>query len=117
MTALARRQFKALLFLGLFYLAVRFVHTYPVPMPANQLHILRKLSRWLRIRDSDDWYFLVVVIIQFIVAIFVWLLVSHWLGIDDMDNLYFVVLVTIHSFIAVCAYAAIIELWRRCRAG
>ncbi|MBB5508326.1 hypothetical protein HDG35_004607 [Paraburkholderia sp. JPY681] len=35
MATLVRRVFKVVLFCGLFYLALRYVHTYPWPMPKS----------------------------------------------------------------------------------
>lgn len=37
--------FKLVLFAGIYLLTLRFVHTYPLPMPPTQQHILFALSR------------------------------------------------------------------------
>lgn len=62
----ARRLFKMALFIGLFFFSVRYVHTYPWPMPDDQQRILWNVSRWLGVRDPDDVYFVGFVTIQLI---------------------------------------------------
>ncbi|KVS10443.1 hypothetical protein [Burkholderia multivorans] len=68
MATLARRLFKVALFIGLFCVAVRYVHTYPWPMPESQSLIWWRASRWVGIRDPEDLYLLVWVTIDLIVA-------------------------------------------------
>ena len=68
MATLARSAFKLLLFCGLFYLSLRYVHTYPWPMPGNQSVMWWRASRWLGIRDPEDSYFWVWVPIALLVA-------------------------------------------------
>lgn len=60
---------RALLFVGLYDLALRFVHTYPVPMPPDQQDILFLLSQKLGIRDPDDLYIFGFATIDLIIAI------------------------------------------------
>lgn len=67
--------FRVLLFVAIYLLTLRFVHTYPLPMPAAQQHLLFALSRRLGIRDPDDLYLYGFAILDFIVAIGVYLLV------------------------------------------
>jgi hypothetical protein len=60
--------FRVMLFVGLFVLSMRFIHTYPLPMPPDQQHQLFVLSRKLGIRDPDDLYLSVVAIVNLIAA-------------------------------------------------
>ncbi|MCC8395904.1 hypothetical protein LJ656_25295 [Paraburkholderia sp. MMS20-SJTR3] len=130
MATRARKQFKAFLFLGLFYLAGRYVHAYPLEMPEilwelalrldsdpEELYALvfatldlvisllvwSYLTRRLRLRDPDDWYFIVVLIFQTLVGVFVWSVVASWLGLDHANNLHFGIFLAIYTFIAVSA--------------
>jgi len=73
METLVRRLFKVALFLGLFILAIRYVHTYPDPMTESQLLVWWNASEWLGIRDPEDLYFVVWVTIQLIVTIVMYL--------------------------------------------
>ncbi|AIN15255.1 hypothetical protein B7R74_07330 [Yersinia pseudotuberculosis] len=75
MATLARRLFKTLLFVGLLLLSIRYVHTYPVPMPADQLALLFTLSEKLGIRDPDDLYIPVMMIVDLIAAIIAYVLI------------------------------------------
>lgn len=68
MATLVRRLFKVALFLGLFRLAVPYVHTYPWPMPESQSVMWWRASRRLGVRDPEDLYFVVWVTIDLIVA-------------------------------------------------
>ncbi|NML33683.1 hypothetical protein [Paraburkholderia antibiotica] len=72
MATLARRLSRLALFIGLLLLSIRYVHTYPDPMPAGQQHILWKISRWLGVRDPDDVYIPAMAVIELIVAIVVY---------------------------------------------
>ncbi|RDS79080.1 hypothetical protein DWU98_19585 [Dyella monticola] len=73
MVALARKFLaiivRAILFIGLYDLALRFVHTYPVPMPPDQQNILFLLSEKLGIRDPDDLYIFGFATIDLVVTI------------------------------------------------
>lgn len=57
MATLARRVFKVALFCCLFYLALRYIHTYPWPMPERQSLMWWRAARRLGIRDPEDLYF------------------------------------------------------------
>ncbi|MGF6298927.1 hypothetical protein OKW42_002257 [Paraburkholderia sp. WC7.3d] len=56
------------LFIGLFCLAVPYVHTYPWPMPESQSVTWWRASRSLGVRDPQDLYFTVWSVIDLIVA-------------------------------------------------
>ncbi len=75
MATLARRIFKTLLFTTLFFLSVRYVHTYPFPMPKEQVTLLFKLSAALGIRDPDDLYISSMLIIELITTIAAYILI------------------------------------------
>lgn len=66
--------FKVLLFAGIYLLTLRFVHTYPLPMPPSQQSTLFALSRGLGIRDPDDLYLYGFAVADLIVAIPLYLL-------------------------------------------
>ncbi len=72
MVALARSllaiTFKIALFIGLFVISMRFIHTYPLPMPPDQQHQLFMVSRKLGIRDPDDLYLSAVAIVNLAAA-------------------------------------------------
>ncbi|CAN0619883.1 conserved protein of unknown function [Burkholderia multivorans] len=72
MVALARSLlaiiFKIALFVSLFVISMRFIHTYPLPMPLDQQHQLLMVSRNLSIRDPDDLYLSVVVVVNLVAA-------------------------------------------------
>ena len=53
MATLARRMLRLLLFFGLFFLAVRFVHTYPIPMTQDQQQHLIVISEEMGVRDAE----------------------------------------------------------------
>lgn len=72
MARLVRRLFKVALFIGLFVLSVRYVHTYPMPMPENQLAFWFAAADCFGIRDPDDLYIPTMVVIELIVAILVY---------------------------------------------
>jgi len=59
---------KLLMFVGLFVLSMRFIHTYPQPMPPEQLQYLFAISRTLGLRDPDDFYLSAVAIVNLIAA-------------------------------------------------
>lgn len=60
--------FKALLFFGLFWLSIPYIHTYPIPLPPDHQHILLVLSRKLGICDPDDFYVSAVIITNLFAA-------------------------------------------------
>jgi hypothetical protein len=60
--------FRVMLFVGLFVLSVRFVHTYPLPMPPEHQHQLFVLSQKLGVRDPENLYLFAEVIVNLIAA-------------------------------------------------
>lgn len=68
MGIVVRRLFKVALFIGLFCLAVPYVHTYPIPMPENQARAWLHAANWLGIRDPDDLYIPLILLADLIVA-------------------------------------------------
>lgn len=60
--------FKAILFVSLFSLSIRFIHTYPLPMPPEHQHQLFVLSQKFGIRDPGDLYLSAAVIVNLIAA-------------------------------------------------
>ncbi|GAB7266757.1 hypothetical protein DZJ_33080 [Dickeya ananatis] len=75
MATLARRVCKTLLFFTLLFLSVRYVHTYPIPMPKEQVTLLFKLSATLGIRDPEDLYISSMLVIELITTIVVYILI------------------------------------------
>jgi hypothetical protein len=75
MAALARRVAKTLLFVGLFLLSVRYVHTYPWPMPESQLHVWLLVANRLGVHDPDDVYIPTMLVIELIVTIAAYVLI------------------------------------------
>jgi hypothetical protein len=75
MGTLARRIAKTLLFVGLFLLSVRYVHTYPVPMPENQLEVWISVANGLGFHDPDDLYIPIMLVIELIAAIVAYVLI------------------------------------------
>jgi hypothetical protein len=69
MATLVRRLLKTVLFVGLFMLSVRYVHTHPVPMAENQLMVLLSIANRVGIRDPDDLYILVMLILELLVTV------------------------------------------------
>lgn len=47
MATLVRRLLKVLFFIGLFILAVKYIHSYPYPMPESQLQYWFSISEFL----------------------------------------------------------------------
>jgi hypothetical protein len=62
------RAFKITLFLCLFVLSMRFIHTYPLPMPPEHQHQLFVISRKLNIRDPEDLYLSTLAIVNLVAA-------------------------------------------------
>jgi hypothetical protein len=56
---------------------MRFIHTYPLPMPLDQQHKLIVLSRQFGIRDPDDLYLSVVVVVNLVFAAVEYVLVMR----------------------------------------
>ncbi|MCC8395530.1 hypothetical protein LJ656_23370 [Paraburkholderia sp. MMS20-SJTR3] len=92
-----RKLFKAGLFVGLFCLAVRYVHTYPVPMPDRQVATLLDISDWLGISDPEALYIYGFTTVDLILAVFAWFYLIRWLEIRDSDDLYFLILLIVQS--------------------
>ncbi|QGZ60728.1 hypothetical protein [Paraburkholderia acidisoli] len=71
---------KALLFCGLFLLAGRYVHTYPLPMTTAQQHALIAISTTFGIEDFELFYIVAMIVIDLIVASLVYrAIVGLWL--------------------------------------
>jgi hypothetical protein len=68
MATLVRRLFKVALFVGLYCLAVPYVHTYPIPMPENQARAWLHAANRLGIRDPDDLYIPIILLADLFVA-------------------------------------------------
>lgn len=75
MATLARRTLKLLLFIGLFWLAILYVHTYPLPLTVSQQHILIEISRRLRVEDYEFLYICSMTILDLIVAIIAYVMI------------------------------------------
>lgn len=81
MATLVRRISKTLLFCGLFFLAGRYVHTYPIPMTMGQQHQLIVISEAFGVRDYELFYIgsmalidVIVTIVAYTLAIKLWVL-------------------------------------------
>ncbi|MZI90893.1 hypothetical protein F6X50_17730 [Dickeya dianthicola] len=59
---------KTLLFIALFLLAIRYVHTYPVPLTRKQTDLLVTLSEKAGWKDPELFYITVMSIIDLIAA-------------------------------------------------
>ena len=72
MTTIVRRTLrvtaKFFLFVGLFVLSMHYIHTYPLPMPPEHLHLLFVLSEKLDVRDPEELYLSAVAIVNLIAA-------------------------------------------------
>ncbi|WP_414446733.1 hypothetical protein AB4851_08035 [Burkholderia sp. 22PA0099] len=68
MATLVRRLFKVALFVGLFWISVPYVHTYPIPMPESQALAWLHIANRVGIRDPDDLYIPFVLLANLIVA-------------------------------------------------
>ncbi|MGF6879254.1 hypothetical protein OKW35_008775 [Paraburkholderia sp. MM5477-R1] len=75
MATLARRLCKLFLFLALFLLSVRYVHTYPSPMTLEQQQILIEISDKLEVADYELLYIGAMTAIDLIVAIVLYVLI------------------------------------------
>jgi hypothetical protein len=75
MATLARRLLKVLIFIGLFILAVKYVHTYPYPMPESQLRQWFTISEFFGISNPEDLYFPLMLVLDFIVAVVAYMLI------------------------------------------
>jgi hypothetical protein len=80
MTTVVRRAFKVVLFCALFLLAVRYVHTYPMPMTRQQRHYLIVISERFGVADYEMFYIASMVVIDLIVAAAVYVVILKlWL--------------------------------------
>jgi len=75
MAILVRRIFKTLLFCGLFFLSVRYVHTYPMPMTQDQQQRLIVVSDKLGVRDAEALYIFTMYLIDLMVTIFAYMVI------------------------------------------
>jgi hypothetical protein len=75
MATLVRRAIKVVLFCVLFLLAVRYVHTYPMPMTQQQQHYLIVISERFGVDDYELFYIGAMVVIDLIVAIAVYVVI------------------------------------------
>jgi hypothetical protein len=79
MAALARRATTVLLFCGLYFLAVRYVHTYPMSMTLRQQHYLIVISEKFGVAGYEMFYIVAMMVIDLIVTIAAYLiLVRLW---------------------------------------
>ncbi|MBN3850511.1 hypothetical protein G3N58_27370 [Paraburkholderia sp. Ac-20342] len=80
MATLARKVAKVLLFCGLYFLAIRYVHTYPIPMTLQQQQELIVISDAFGVADTELFYILAMMLIDLIVTIMVYsILLRLWL--------------------------------------
>ncbi|AHK18685.1 hypothetical protein [Yersinia similis] len=68
MATLVRRLLKVLFFIGLFILAVKYIHSYPYPMPESQLQHWFSISEFLGFSNPEDIYFPAMLVLDIIVA-------------------------------------------------
>ncbi|MBC8721589.1 hypothetical protein F6X37_08300 [Paraburkholderia sp. 31.1] len=69
MTTLARRLCKVALFIGLFLVSARSVHTYPWPMPERQALAWLSIANGFGLHDPDDIYIPAMVVIELLVTV------------------------------------------------
>ncbi|HEY4802098.1 MAG TPA: hypothetical protein VIH96_05715 [Paraburkholderia sp.] len=60
---------KVVLFIGLFLLSVRYVHTYPWPMPESQALRWLSIANGFGLHDPDDVYIPAMLTIELIVTV------------------------------------------------
>ncbi len=72
MQAVARNFLNILLFIVLLLISVIFVHTYPYPMPLNQLKYWVYISDLLDIANPENVYFPTMWFVDIMVAIIVY---------------------------------------------
>lgn len=76
---LVRRCLKTILFMGLFYLSARYIHTYPNPMPANQLRILWAITDAFNASDPEIVYMFLMLTLDLITTIVTYrLIMKGW---------------------------------------
>lgn len=69
MAALAHRALRLVLFIGLFILSVRYIHTYPIPMTQDQQQDLIVISGKLGVRDAEALYIFTMCFVDLIASI------------------------------------------------
>ncbi|NIF53745.1 hypothetical protein [Burkholderia sp. Ax-1724] len=69
MATLICKAAKVLLFCGLYFLAIRYVHTYPIPMTLRQQQELIVASNAFGIADTELFYILAMMLIDLIATI------------------------------------------------
>ncbi|SMG06266.1 hypothetical protein [Paraburkholderia susongensis] len=69
MATLARKAAKVLLFCGLYRLAIRYIHTYPIPMTLQQQQDLIVIAQEFGVADTELFYILAMMVIDLIVTI------------------------------------------------
>lgn len=72
---IARKLMKAVLFIGLFLLSIRYIHMYPVPMTETQLVVWYSISDRLGIRDPEDLYISVMLILELLATVAAYVLI------------------------------------------
>jgi len=77
MATVARSGFSVLLFIGLFTVSVKYVHTWPQPMAARQLDLLLRMSGKLGIHDPDDLYIPAMMVAEVAVTVVVYALTMN----------------------------------------
>lgn len=80
MEKLACRFLKIALFVGRFILSIRYIHTYPVPMPANQLSVLLAICDRFDVRDPDDVYIPAMLFLELLTTIAAYAAIIRLLG-------------------------------------
>ncbi|UUE10467.1 hypothetical protein NMX13_02345 [Dickeya zeae] len=79
MTTFIHRMIKTLLFIVLFFLSVRYVHTYPLPMTKDQVALLFTLSDAFGVRDPEDLYISAMLVLEIITTIIAYsLIIKLW---------------------------------------
>jgi hypothetical protein len=73
MAIFVRRVVKGMLFVGLFILSMKFVHTYPVPMTNDQVEWWFVFSEKFGIGDVEGFWLSVTALADLIVTIFLYL--------------------------------------------
>ncbi|WP_225936330.1 hypothetical protein [Caballeronia sp. NK8] len=68
---------KILLFAGLFWLALRYVHTYPIPLTVKQQGTLVDIADRLGIRDYDGLYIYSMIALDLAVTIAVYVILMR----------------------------------------
>ncbi|GAB3625222.1 hypothetical protein PTE30175_01626 [Pandoraea terrae] len=75
MATLVRRAYKTLLFLVILLYSAKYVHTYPIPMPDDQLEFWYRMSGRLNIRNPEDLWIPTMWVCQLVTTIVVHVLI------------------------------------------